>query len=63
MNDRDFQAHWCKFENAMKIALGDINLEYPEKIKQLLAMDEKPYAAIFKPDTDWTVQLKQLIRS
>ena len=58
-----FQAHWCKFENAMKIALGDTNLEYPEKIKQLLAMDEKPYAAIFKPDTDWTAQLKQLIRS
>ena len=58
-----FTAHWCKFENAMKIALGNTNLEYPEKIKQLLAMDEKPYAAIFKPDTDWTVQLKELIRN
>ena len=46
----------------MKIALGDAHLEYPEKIKQLLAMDEKPYAAILKPDTDWTAQLKELIK-
>ena len=58
-----FLAHWCKFENAMKIALGDTNLEYPEKIKQLLAMDEKPYSAILQPNTDWTAQLKALIKS
>ena len=56
-------AHWCKFENAMTVALGDEakKLEYPEKIKSLLAAPELPYALTLKPQSSWTSQVKELI--